>query len=59
MSNHPLSWGMTIVELKKKKNYIEEYPNWEEIIHRRNHLISIFWNEQNKFDVKIDLILDV
>jgi hypothetical protein len=50
---------MTIVELKKKKNYIDEYPNWEEIIHRRNHLISIFWNEKNKFDVKIDLVLDV
>lgn len=59
MSNYPLSWGMTIVELKKKKNYVEEYLNWEEIIHRRNHLISIFWNEKNKFDVKIDLVLDV
>lgn len=59
MSNYPLSWGMTIVEIKKKKDYVSEFPNWKKIIDRRNKLISIFWNEGNKSDVKIELLLNV
>ena len=59
MSNYPESWGMTIVEIKKKKDYMSEFPNWEEVIDKRNHLISIFWNEGNKSDVKIELVLNV
>lgn len=59
MSNYPESWGMTIVEIKKKKDYISEFPNWKEVIDRRNHLIGIFWNEENKGNVKIDLGLNV
>jgi hypothetical protein len=50
---------MTIVEIKKKKDYISEFPNWKEVIDRRNHLIGIFWNEENKRNVKIDLGLNV
>jgi cephalosporin hydroxylase len=59
MSNHPESWGMTIVEIKKKKDYVSEFPNWTEVIEKRNHLISLFWNKENKSDVKIDLVLNV
>jgi hypothetical protein len=59
MVNYPKSWGMTIVEIKKKKDYESEFPNWKEVIEKRNHLISLFWNEENKFDVKIDLVLNV
>jgi cephalosporin hydroxylase len=59
MTNYPESWGMTIVEIKKKKNYISEFPNWKEIIDRRNHLISLFWNKNNKSNVKIELVLNV
>ena len=58
ISNYPESWGMTIVEIKKKKDYISEYNNWEEILNRRNYLIGLFWNENNISDVKIDLILN-
>ena len=50
---------MTIVHLKKKKDYISEYKDWVEIINRRNHLISLFWTEENKDNIKIDLILNV
>jgi hypothetical protein len=59
MTNYPESWGLTIVEIKKKKDYVSEFSNWKEIIDRRNHLISLFWNEGNKSDVKIDLVLNV
>ena len=59
MTNYPESWGMTIVEIKKKKDYVSEFPNWIEVIEKRNHLISLFWNEKNKSDVKIDLVLNV
>lgn len=59
MSNYPLSWGMTIVEIKKKKDYISKLTNWKEIIDRRNHLISLFWNKKNKSNIKIDLIINV
>ncbi len=57
MSNYPDSWGMTIVEIKKKKDYISEFVDWDRIIDRRNHLIGLFWNDNNISDVKIDLIL--
>jgi hypothetical protein len=59
MSNYPESWGMTIVEIKKKKDYVSEFQNWKEVINKRNCLIGIFWNEGNKGDVKIDIELDV
>jgi hypothetical protein len=59
MSNYPESYGLTIVEIKKKKDYISELPNWKEIIDGRNHLISLFWNEENKSNIKIDLVLNV
>lgn len=59
MSNYPESWGMTIVEIKKKKDYVSEFPNWKEVIDKRNRLIGIFWSEENKGDVKIDIELDV
>ena len=59
MNNYPESWGLTIVEIKKKKDYISEFNNWDEILNKRNHLISFFWNEENKSDVKIDLVLNV
>ena len=59
MNNYPESWGLTIVEIKKKKDYISEFNNWDEIFNKRNHLISFFWNEENKSDVKIDLVLNV
>jgi len=59
MSNYPESWGMTIVEIKKKKDYVSEFQNWKEVIDKRNRLIGIFWNEGNKGDVKIDIELDV
>ena len=59
MSNYPESWGMTIVHIKKKKNYIFEYKDWVEVFKKRNYLISLFWTEQNKGNVKIDLVLNV
>ena len=59
MVNYPESWGMTIVEIKKKKDYVSEFTNWNEVIDKRNHLISLFWNEENKSNVKIDLLLNV
>lgn len=59
MVNYPNSWGMTIVEIKKKKNYISEYTNWEDVFKKRNKLISIFWNEKNKININIDLLLNV
>jgi cephalosporin hydroxylase len=59
INHYPESWGMTIVEIKKKKDYISEYKNWQEVLNLRNKLIGIFWNESNKSNVKIDLILNV
>jgi hypothetical protein len=53
----PDSWGMTIITIKKKKDYISLYKKWEEIFDRRNYLISLFWNEDNKSDVEIELKL--
>lgn len=53
--HYPESWGMTIVTIKKKKDYKSEYSNWVDVFNRRNHLISLFWNNDNKENVFIDL----
>lgn len=59
MSNYPDSWGMTIVELKNKKDYISEYQNWVEVFKKRNSLISLFWDENNKNEIEIELSINV
>lgn len=59
IQNFPESWGMTIVKLKKKKNYIENILDWSTIFEKRNKLISLFWNESNKNEIKIDLVINV
>jgi hypothetical protein len=59
MTNYPESWGMTIVQLKKKKDYVGEYDKWNDIFSRRNQLISLFWNENNKSGIDIDLVINV
>jgi len=56
MDNYPESWGMTIVTIKNKKDYISQVKDWEEIFRGRNQLIQLFWNDENKGDVRIDLI---
>lgn len=58
MTNYPESWGLTIVEIKNKKNYVSCYNNWKDIFDKRNHLISLFWNEKNKENLTIDLLLN-
>lgn len=55
MVTYPDSNGMTIVELKQKKDFISLYEKWDEVFKKRNKLISIFWNEENKKDLLIDL----
>jgi hypothetical protein len=55
--NFPESWGMTFVHLKKKIDFPDMTKNWNEIISRRNHLMSLFWNKNNIGDRKIDLNL--
>lgn len=56
--HYPESWGMTIVSIKKKNNYIKQYKKWKEVIDKRNYLINLFWNETNKGDIKIELKLN-
>lgn len=53
--NYPEGWGLTNIRIKKKKDYIKEYNHWNETFEKRNHLISLFWNENNKGDVQIEL----
>jgi hypothetical protein len=50
---------MTIVEVKEKFDYISQIKTWKEIFEKRNHLINIFWNENNKSHLQIDLNLYV
>jgi hypothetical protein len=59
VTNFPDSWGMTIVNLKRKKNYISLFENWVEVLNKRNHLISLFWNEENSKHLDLELLLDV
>lgn len=59
MVTYPESWGMTIVQIKRKQNYISEYQNWGEVFNKRNQLINLFWNENNKSNINIDLVINV
>jgi hypothetical protein len=55
VSNYPESWGMTIVKIKEKKDYISLYKKWKDIFDKRNHLISLFWNKENSKNINIEL----
>lgn len=55
--HYPESWGMTIITIKKKKNYVSLYKKWDEVFDRRNKLISLFWNKNNIKDIIIELQL--
>lgn len=58
IEHFPDSWGMTIVTLKNKKNYVNDFKYWSEVFKKRNELINLFWNETNKGNNIIDLILE-
>ena len=53
--NYPEKWGVTIIEIKKKTSYDNNSVDWGDVFAKRNHLIGLFWNEQNKKNVQIDL----
>jgi cephalosporin hydroxylase len=55
--NYPESFGLTIINIKQKKDFISLYKNWNRTFEDRNHLISLFWNEHNKNNIQIDLNL--
>jgi len=38
--NYPEGWGMTIIDIKEKKDYKSLYTNWGEIFIRREQLIN-------------------
>lgn len=55
MKNYPKSWGMTIVNIKKSRDYGSEIDNWGKVFDTRNALIANFWNKNNIGDLIIDL----
>lgn len=57
VKHFPDSWGMTFVQVKKKKDYVSEFKDWDFVFEQRNLLTSIFWNGGNLGGRKIDLIL--
>lgn len=59
VTNHPESWGMTLIEIKKKKDYKSTISDWSDIFNKRNKLISLFWNESNSKDIQIELEINV
>lgn len=59
VTNYPESWGMTIIENKKNKNYKKNITNWDEIFRKRNKLINFLWKDKNINNLKIDLNINV
>lgn len=55
--HYPSSWGMTFVHVKKHADFPSRIDNWDHIIQRRNHLISLFWNSENIGERNINLKL--
>lgn len=53
----PDSWGMCFVRIKQDNIKIPTNINWQDVFNRRNYLISLFWNEDNKKDVAIELVI--
>ena len=56
VKNYPERWGLTTVRIKIKKDYVSQFEGWEEVFRGRNELIQLFWNDQNKGEVVVDLI---
>lgn len=59
VKNYPESYGMTFVTIKKKKDYISLFNDWEYIFERRNKLLTNFFNENTKFGGELELELYV
>jgi hypothetical protein len=56
--NYSEGFGLTIIQIKQKKDFIGLYKDWNKTFQDRNHLISLFWNENNKHNITIDLVLN-
>lgn len=52
---YPESHGMTFIHIKNKNNFKQNSINWNYVFERRNKLISMFWNEENISNVKLEL----
>jgi predicted O-methyltransferase YrrM len=52
-SHYPESWGMTFIEIKKKKDYVSKI-HWEEIFKARNYLIGWQWKDKDMKDCLIE-----
>lgn len=53
-SHYPESWGMTIIEIKKKKDYLSG-KDWMPIFEARNKLINAQWAHLPNEEIKIEL----
>ena len=59
VDNYPESWGMTIVEKKQNKNFIENISNWSQIFNSRNRLINFFWGKNTNEQLNIEFNINV
>lgn len=48
VKTYPESWGMTIIEVKEKKDYPSEFGMWTEVLNNRNTFISSIFREDNQ-----------
>jgi hypothetical protein len=52
---YPQSYGMVFIHIKNKNNFKQNNINWNDVFEKRNKLISMFWNEENILNVKLEL----
>jgi len=46
------SWGMTVVKIKKKADYISKINDWDQIFQDRNEVLSYFQQEPDSFVIE-------
>lgn len=57
MSTYPDSWGMTIVEIRKKKDYASKFKGWDSVLEERNGCISSLYGHDNQGGLILDRII--
>lgn len=58
VKTYPESWGMTIVEVKEKKDYPSECGMWDEVLNNRNAFISHLFHEDNQGGMILERYID-
>ena len=49
VEHHPESWGLTVVQIKQKVDFINNVTDWEQVFDDRNTVVGYFKSPEDAF----------